>query len=73
MEINTGHQIQADLKAQGRSVKWFSQQMCCSRQNCYKIFKTPIPHLATIRLASKVLEVDYISFLIESQSKDGLL
>lgn len=63
MEINIGHKIQADLKAQGRSVTWFSQQMCCSRQNCYKIFNTPIPHLATLYTAQKVLGVNYIAIL----------
>ena len=66
MEIHIGHQIQADLKEQGRSVKWFSQHMCCSRQNCYKIFKTPIPHLATLYAAQKALGVNYIAMLQNS-------
>ena len=66
MDIHIGHQIQADLKAQGRSVKWFSQQMCCSRQNCYKIFKTPIPHIATIYAAQKALGANYIAMLENS-------
>lgn len=66
MEIHIGHQIQADLKAQGRSVTWFSRQLCCSRQNCYKIFNTPIPHVATLLAAQKTLGIDYISMLKQS-------
>lgn len=66
MDIHIGNKIQADLKAQGRSVRWFSEKMCCSRQNCYKIFGNPTPNLATLKMASKVLGVEYISMLIES-------
>ena len=63
MEIHIGHQIQSDLKAQGRSVTWFSRQLCCSRQNCYKIFNTPIPHVVTLCAAQKALGIDYIAIL----------
>jgi len=33
-----GHLIQAELKAQGRTVTWFAKAIHCDRTNVYKIF-----------------------------------
>ena len=39
MEIfHFGHLIQAELKAQGRTVTWFAKAIHCDRTNVYKIF-----------------------------------
>lgn len=36
--IHFGQLIQAELKAQGRTVTWFAKAIHCDRTNVYKIF-----------------------------------
>ena len=40
-DIHFGHLIQAELKAQGRTVTWFAKAIHCDRTNVYKIFNKP--------------------------------
>lgn len=37
-DFHFGHLIQAELKAQGRTVTWFAKAIHCDRTNAYKIF-----------------------------------
>ena len=37
-EFHIGKLIQAELKAQGRTVTWFAKHIHCDRTNAYKIF-----------------------------------
>ena len=37
-EFHIGRLIQAELKAQGRTVIWFAKRIHCDRTNAYKIF-----------------------------------
>ena len=37
-EFHIGKLIQAELKAQGRTVIWFAKHIHCDRTNAYKIF-----------------------------------
>ncbi|MBR5911236.1 MAG: hypothetical protein IKZ55_04570 [Bacteroidales bacterium] len=39
--IHIGHLIQAQLKADKRSVGWLSREIGCSRNHVYKIFNRP--------------------------------
>lgn len=43
--FHIGHLIQAELKAQGRTVTWFAKAIHCDRTNAYKIFSSS--HLDT--------------------------
>jgi plasmid maintenance system antidote protein VapI len=36
--IHIGHIIQAELRAQGRSVAWFARRLHTSRMACYRTF-----------------------------------
>jgi len=38
--IHFGQLIQAELKAQGRTVTWFAKAIHCDRTNAYKIFNS---------------------------------
>lgn len=62
--VHIGEMIRADLKSQGRSVVWFAEQLNCSPQNVFSIFKRATPSLDICRRASKILGKDYISILI---------
>lgn len=37
--IHIGHEIEAELHRQERSVTWFANKLFCDRTNIYKIFK----------------------------------
>lgn len=37
--IHTGLLIKNTLRAQGHTVTWFADQLCCTRSNAYKIFR----------------------------------
>ena len=39
--IHIGHIIQAQLKADQRSVSWLAKQIPCTRNHVYKIFNKP--------------------------------
>ncbi len=39
--IHIGHLIQAQLKADKRSVGWLSREIGCSRNHLYKVFRKP--------------------------------
>ena len=39
--IHIGHLIQAQLKADKRSVGWLAKQIPCTRNHVYKIFNRP--------------------------------
>ena len=56
-----GHLIQAELKAQGRTVTWFAKAIHCDRTNVYKIFRSS--HIDTVLLVriSKELSHNFMS------------
>ena len=39
--IHIGHLIQAQLKADKRSVGWLAREIGCSRNHLYKVFRKP--------------------------------
>lgn len=63
--VHIGEMIKSDLKSQGRSVVWFSEQLNCSPQNAFSIFKRATPSLDICRRVGKILGKDYISILVE--------
>lgn len=63
--VHIGEMIRADLKSQGRSVVWFAEQLNCSSQNAFSIFKRDTPSLDICRRAGRILGKDYISILVE--------
>ncbi len=40
-DIHIGHLIQAQLKADKRSVSWLAREIGCSRNHLYKVFRKP--------------------------------
>lgn len=69
--VHIGEMIKADLKSQGRSVVWFSEQLNCSPQNAFSIFKRATPSLDICRRAGKILGKDYISILVAEVEEKG--
>lgn len=58
--IHFGQMIQAELKAQGRTVTWFANAIHCDRTNAYKIFKSSHLDSELIIRISVVLGHDFL-------------
>ena len=58
-EIHIGRIIQMQLKAQGRSVKWFAEQIPCTRNHLYKIFRSSSLHTDLLLRISVVLNYNF--------------
>ena len=53
--LHFGHLIQAELKAQGRTVTWFAKAIHCDRTNAYKIFNNSHIDTELLMRISRVL------------------
>jgi len=64
--------IKNRLKLEGRSIRWFAQQMNCDRSNMYKLLARA--HLDTnfILRASKILRYDFFKEASEMLQNAGL-
>ena len=58
-DIHIGRMIQAELKAQGRSVTWFSGAIHRERSDVYKMFKRPSIDTDMLVRISKLLRHDF--------------
>lgn len=57
--LHIGRMIQRQLKASGRTVVWFADQLCCSRVNVYKIFKKDNIDIVLLIRICKILDHDF--------------
>lgn len=57
--IHIGHMIEAELKKQGRSKTWFAQQICCTRENVYRILRNENIDYQLLKRISIVLNVNF--------------
>ena len=59
--FHIGACIRAELDRQGRSITWLAGQVCCTRENLYKIFKHPWINTDMLFKISKALGYDFFS------------
>ncbi len=58
--IHIGRMIQAELRAQGRTVTWFANAIHRERSDVYKMFKRPSVDLEMLVRISKLLHHDFL-------------
>ena len=68
MSIHIGHRIQEEIKNQGRTITWFAQHICCTRENVYDIFKRTNIDTELLSRISKVLNHNFFQDLAEDIS-----
>lgn len=60
--IHIGHIIQAQLKADKRSVGWLAREIGCTRNNVYKIFSKPSLDSDLILSISKAMSYNFFKY-----------
>ena len=65
MDIHIGKLIKEELRRQGRSVKWFEEQIHRSHSACYDIFRSHDINTELLKTISKVLNHDFFIDLSE--------
>ena len=58
-EFHIGKLIKAELTRQGRSITWLAEQINCTRENLYKLFKSPWINTHTLFKIGKALDYDF--------------
>lgn len=58
--------LERELKAQGRSVSWLAEKLCCSRTNAYKIIKKQNIDIELLLRISKILQHDFFRQISDS-------
>ena len=59
-DVHAGQMIKNELDRQGRTVVWFSKQICCEKSNIYKMFKRKSIDLDQLMQISTVLEHNFL-------------
>lgn len=59
LEIHIGNLIRQELRNQGRSVKWFANQIPCTRNHTYKIFSSPSLNTDMLLKISVILDYNF--------------
>ena len=68
-DIHIGRMIQAELRAQGRSVTWFASAIHRERSDIYKMFKRPSIDLDMLIRISELLHHDFLKDCSEAMQK----
>lgn len=53
------------MKSQGRSPSWLAKQICCNRDNIYKIYQRPHIDTNLLMKISLALNIDFFQFYVE--------
>jgi plasmid maintenance system antidote protein VapI len=61
-ELHIGELIKAELARQGRSITWLAEQLNCSRQNAYKIFRRKWIYTDLLLRISIILDYDFFKY-----------
>ena len=61
-DIHIGSIIQAQLKADHRSVGWLAREIHCSRNHVYKIFKRPSLDTDLLLHISKAMQFNFFRY-----------
>mgnify|MGYP002622062986 CR=1 FL=1 len=58
-KFHIGELIKNELAKQGRSITWLAEQINCTRENLYKLFKSPWINTHTLFKIGKALDYDF--------------
>ena len=64
-EFHLGKLIKAELTRQGRSITWLANQIDCTRENLYKLFKSPWINTSTLFKICNALDFDFFKLCSE--------
>ena len=67
--IHIGQLIQAQLKADQRSVSWLAKQIPCTRNHLYKIFKKTSIDCALLLRISQAMQFNFFRYYAAEVSK----
>ncbi len=67
--IHIGHLIQAQLKADKRSVGWLAREIGCTRNNVYKIFNKASLDSDLVFRVSKAMQFNFFRYYTEELTK----
>lgn len=73
-DIHIGEMIRQELKRQGRSITWLAQNVNCSRENLYKIFRRPWIYTDLLMQISEALGYNFFrvcSDLVDARIRDA--
>lgn len=68
--LHIGHLIQAQLKADKRSVGWLAREIGCTRNNVYKIFNKASLDSDLILRVSKAMQFNFFRYYTEEVAKN---
>ena len=60
-EIHIGRIIQAKMKADGRSARWFARKLNCTVANVYKIYEKPTINTDLLLRISYILQINFFA------------
>lgn len=68
--IHIGHLIQAQMKADKRSISWLASQIPCTRNHVYKIFNKPTLDSNLILRISEAMQFNFFQYYTEEFKKN---
>ena len=69
--MHIGNHIRNVLKSQGRTVEWFSTQLCYTRNHIYKIFNKSTIDTGLLARISKILGHDFFADISVEQREES--
>lgn len=67
--IHIGHLIQAQLKADQRSVGWLAREIGCSRNHLYKVFRKPSLDSDLLLRISQAMQFNFFRYYTAEVAK----
>jgi len=64
--LHIGKIIETVMKSQGRSPSWLAAQICCNRDNIYKIFRRQHIDTELLLKISVALNVDFFQHYVDA-------
>jgi len=66
-EFHLGKLIKVELARQGRSITWLAEQINCTRENLYKLFKSPWINTYTLFKIGEALDYNFFKVCSDYQ------
>lgn len=70
MAVHIGQLIEQELIRQQRGKAWFARQICCTRENVYRIFKSDNIDYQLLRRISFILNYNFLADLADEIDSD---
>lgn len=70
MAVHIGQLIEQELIRQQRGKAWFARQICCTRENVYRILKSDNIDYQLLRRISFVLNYNFFAILAQDTTTE---